>query len=195
MKKPKPKKKCAIEGCINPARGRGYCSRHYTRLIRHGSPTAGRTSIGDPTKFFEKALSYDGETCLNWPFGTGSNGYASMYVNGQITSATRMMCEKTHGPPPTPEHHAAHSCGKGHTGCIAKRHLRWATPAENHHDRIAHGTDNRGEKQWKAKLTRSQVIEIRERSKSMTQMAISRQFGVTFQTINDIVRRKTWAWL
>lgn len=31
---------CTIEGCEKPIVGRGWCSKHWTRWSRHGSPTA-----------------------------------------------------------------------------------------------------------------------------------------------------------
>lgn len=31
-------KSCSIEGCTSPVAGRGWCSKHYQRWVRHGDP-------------------------------------------------------------------------------------------------------------------------------------------------------------
>jgi hypothetical protein len=38
---------CDVDGCERRAVARGVCSAHHKRLMRHGSPTAGRKSPGD----------------------------------------------------------------------------------------------------------------------------------------------------
>ena len=48
------------------------------------------------------------------------------------------MCFLAHGEPPTPDHVAAHSCGKGRDGCVHPKHLRWATSSENALDLSVH---------------------------------------------------------
>ena len=39
------KRTCSIEGCEDPARGRGWCNRHLLRWQRHGHPLAGGPSL------------------------------------------------------------------------------------------------------------------------------------------------------
>lgn len=34
----RPNKVCKIDNCTSPVSGRGYCSKHYQRLRRHGDP-------------------------------------------------------------------------------------------------------------------------------------------------------------
>jgi hypothetical protein len=99
------------------------------------------------------------------------------------------------GPPPTPEHEAAHSCGKGHEGCIAPGHLEWKTPAENTADRLVHGTHSRGERSYWAKLTEADVREILAMKGIIPQRKLAVRFGVTHQTIYKILRRQIWAWV
>src|SRR5690606_12175061 len=78
----------------------------------------------------------DHARCLKWPFGRSGHGYAGQAtVDGVREAAYRHMCRLAHGNSPSSEHQAAHSCGKGHEGCINPNHLRWATPAENQSDR------------------------------------------------------------
>jgi hypothetical protein len=105
------------------------------------------------------------------------------------------MCELAHGPAPTPEHEAAHSCGKGAAGCLTLRHLRWATAPENQADKIAHGTAPRGEHNPSSKLTEDDVRFIRAHHRKLRNLDMAERFGVNKEHISNIVRRKTWAWL
>jgi hypothetical protein len=137
-------------------------------------------------------LAYDGNECLIWPYARIKAGYAQL---GGGKYVHRLACEELYGPPPTPEHEAAHSCGNGHLGCVAKRHLSWKTHAENMADKLIHGTHNRGERQGRSKLTEANVREIRQLNGIFLDREIAAIFGVSRGTINDIMRRTTWGWL
>lgn len=106
-----------------------------------------------------------------------------------------MVCEDVYGPPPLPDAEAAHNCGNGHLGCVAKTHLRWDTPVGNQADKLLHGTDNRGEKHPLAKLSEVEVREIRRLGSSRTQISLANQFGVTEGAVRSILIGKNWAWL
>lgn len=71
--------------------------------------------------------------------------------------------------------------------------LAWGTPLENSADKNLHGTDNRGEKCYKAKLTNADVLAIRARyANSETLSDIAKDFPVVASGIFKIVRRETW---
>jgi hypothetical protein len=76
------------------------------------------------------------EECVDWPYARNPDGYGNLHVapGGPWKAAHRYACEQAHGLPPTPKHEAAHSCGRGASGCVNPRHLRWATSAENKAD-------------------------------------------------------------
>lgn len=187
---------CSIPECGKPSLKRGYCSAHYLRWYHHGEPLGGGTSPGAAGRYLlEVVLPYDGDDCLTWPFGRNGKGYGSVRVNGRPTLVHRLSCEAEHGPPPSPLHQAAHSCGKGHLGCVTKRHLRWATYAENRADMLIHDTRNRGPRNGSAKLTAEQVHTIRMLKGMHTEPAIAAMFGVSRGAVNGIHRRKSWAWL
>lgn len=186
---------CTIDGCSNPKLARGYCGKHYYRWRVHGTTDAGWTEYGEPLAWLEAHVDYAGEECLTWPFAT-QKGYGVFRRDGENVGAHREMCERRNGPPPSPEHEAAHTCGKGHEGCIHPGHLVWKTRPENFADKVEHGTDNRGEKNWNAKLTSSGVVLIRqELARGVSCADLGDRFGVTDGCIRRIGKRETWSWL
>jgi hypothetical protein len=187
---------CSIPDCDKPARNRGWCSMHYWRWSNYGEPTAlTRRQYGGAQKFLrEVVLTYQGDDCLTWPFAR-VKGYGQIRINKRTWLVTRIVCEHVNGPPPTPSHSAAHECGNGHEGCCNPRHLTWKSARENSGDRLRHGTHLRGERQNGAKLTESDIHDIRAMQGTMTQSAIAAHFGVDQSHISDIHRRKIWAWL
>jgi hypothetical protein len=146
---------------------------------------------GTPYAFILAHVDYQGDGCLTWPFSRDQHGRGHLKVDDKGWWAHRLMCTLAHGDPPTPKHTAAHSCGKGHEGCIHPQHLSWKTQKENLADCALHGTAART---WYGRggiLKPDQVQEIREARGIKTQLALSRQFGVSEGAINDIWRGRT----
>ena len=187
---------CSILGCGKPkAAGRkGYCLAHYKRERRHGDPTKGHASHGEPLAWLAAHRDHASDDCLFWPFATGSNGRGGVYHDGRVEKPACVMCEMAHGPRPSAEHHCAHRCGNGHLACCNQRHLRWATPSENEMDKIAHGTSNRGDRNGSAKLSPEQVLAIYQ-NRPATQASLAEQNGVGQQIISLIQQEKRWGWL
>lgn len=194
---------CALRECNNPpAKGRlGFCNSHYKKLVRHGNPRGGRQSRracdGEPTIWLLAHVRHEGEDCLKWPFAHRGNGYGILSATDHRrgVSAHRYMCELAHGPAPTSNHLAAHSCGQGHKGCVNPKHIRWATPAQNAADRIRHGTEQRGERNAISKLTAADVLFIRSAWPDQSQNQLAARFNVNQATVWRILHRKAWAWL
>jgi hypothetical protein len=113
-------------------------------------------------------------------------------INAHISldNVCRYICEKLNGSPPTPEHEAAHSCGKGHLGCVNGSHLRWDTHRGNMADMIIHGTVIRGEPSLQSKLTERQISQIKSMQNTHTHTQLAKLFGVTQVTITRIINDK-----
>jgi hypothetical protein len=188
---------CKIEGCIKPVRTRGWCTAHYNRWQRHGDPLGGQIAQGEAQRFYrEVVLPYDGTDCLFWPYATIGRGYACMDPrDGKSRYVHRRLCEEVHGPAPSPDHEAAHSCGKGHEACVTKGHLSWKTPAGNHADKLIHDTHNRGERHGLSKVTEAEARAILALKDKKTQREIAADFSVSQSIVARIHQRETWAWL
>jgi hypothetical protein len=185
---------CTIDGCGKRHKAQGLCSAHYTRLRRHGDPLKGGTPFGEPMAWLNAHADHDGQECLPWPFGKNHAGYGKIWTGSKVDLVSRVMCERRHGPPPTPKHEAAHNCGNGRAGCCNPSHLEWKDRTQNQADRVRHGTDNRGEKHYGHKLNSSAVEFIRA-NPTLPTRALAETFGVRPNTIKAARSGQTWSWI
>lgn len=191
-----PTTTCTIPGCGKPHRSLGLCMAHYYRQKRNGNPLSGRATPGEPERFLrDSVLTYNGENCLIWPYWRSSDGYGRININRKSKIVSNVVCAKVHGPAPTKFYEAAHSCGNGHLGCVNPHHLSWKTRADNHADKLIHGTHNRGERHKQVKLKEADVRFIRSMRGKIERVVLAERFGITASTIGQIQRRSIWAWL
>jgi hypothetical protein len=182
-------KECSVAGCEAQARSGGMCINHYLRNKKYGSPTGGRASPGERERWIRAHVGFQNDDCLPWPFGKPDR-YGCLTVDGVTTGAHRLMCILAHGPAPSDRPETAHSCGFGL--CVNPKHLRWANGAENHEDRLIHGTDIRGAKCYAAKLTEDQVRYIRSTAGVITAAELARRFDVAPVTVRAVRQWRTW---
>jgi hypothetical protein len=188
---------CSIDECGRVTVARGLCKKHYERWQRHGDPLFVRfnkAKSGAPQEFIEIALNHqDKEGCLYWPFARNGNGYAiKERTTNESQLVSRIICEKVHGPPPSTKHESCHNCGKGNLGCINPHHLRWDTRTGNQAERVIHGTDNRGERHGRSKLSWEQVREIRKMQGILSGDKVAAKFNVKPTIIYNIWQGRKW---
>ena len=163
--------------------------------VNNGKSEPIKSLRGVAQEFYKNVVrKYEGNNCLEWPH-TRSSGYGQMWLNGRMHIVSRVLCEELHGPPPTVEHEAAHSCGNGRSGCVTKRHLSWKTAKENAEDKLIHGTHTRGDKNGNAKLNEAQAREIFAFAGKEKSAVTAKRYGVDRKTVREIQSKKTWAWL
>jgi len=134
-----------------------------------------RANLGFPYK----------DWCLIWPFSRSQTGYA-MIGEGNIR-VHRVMCEHRHGPAPSPNHYAAHSCDRGHDGCVNPWHLDWKTPSENQLDRY-----KGGEILPARKLTADEARQIRDLKGLQPILETAAKFNISESNVRLIQAGKTW---
>ncbi len=146
--------------------------------------------LGGATRIFlEQSLELETDDCIIWPFSLDKGGYAQARDAVGQYRPHRRVCEKAHGPAPTPRHHAAHLCGN--RPCINKRHLMWATPSENEiHKSQLHGLKRRSTQRT---LTDDQVRDIRRRAAEGEQMIVlAAEYSMSNVAISKIVRWRAY---
>lgn len=184
---------CDIPGCKKPRRRKRapFCGAHYSRLLKHGDPLI--TVNAPPSErrqFIDRAIGYSGDECLYWPFGKSGNGYGEIQIGGKRVAVHALVCARLHGPAPTSEHQVAHSCGRGHLGCVNPSHLRWATSLENAGDKILHGTSGVGSLNPRAILHETDIPAIRSDPRRAS--IIAREYGVSRNRIWAIKTNREW---
>jgi len=122
------------------------------------------------------------------------DGYLRCRLNAELPrtfAVHRVVAEAFFGPCPS-EKQVNHLDGvKANNGID---NLEYVTTLENIRHATTCGLKARGERQWAAKLTATQVREIRRAfaAGEANQPALGRQYGVLQATISGIVRRRTW---
>lgn len=147
-------------------------------LKRDRGTWTSRRGEGEVAKWLRYHANYDAEWCLIFPFSRNDEtGYGSFGHEGKQRYAHRFMCELVHGPAPADKPYCAHSCGRGHEGCVHPKHLSWKSISENLLDRRQHGTVRHGSRAT-PKLTEEQIAQIRALKGQKTQQQLADMFGV-----------------
>lgn len=95
------------------------------------------------------------------------------------------------GGPPKDKPHCGHRNGVPNDNRLAN--LRWVSRSENEIEKRQHGTSNRGVGNGRARLTESQVREIKRRLlRGESQQVLAKEFDTPSVTINHINTGRTW---
>lgn len=159
-------------------------------LISKPYNTKQQRKFHEKQEFLENLPYSDG--CIEWPWGTFQSGYARVNIKrGQRffgRRAHRIVCEIYHGPPSSPDLQACHSCHN--RKCVNPRHIRWDTCQANHDDKVAIGSQTKGETHGRALLTWAEVDRIRTETRPYKEWA--QMFGVSVATIAQVRSGRIW---
>jgi len=145
--------------------------------------------------FWDRAnnIKIDENGCHNFLGHLNDDGYARINKDGKLVFVHREIWIKHNGEIPD-KMCVCHKCDN--PKCLNIGHFFLGTHAENMADRKIKGrcSDNRGAKNPSAKLSESQVIDIKNRiaAGKETCYAIAREYGVKGETILHIKNGHTW---
>jgi len=144
------------------------------------------------SRFWSKVDMRGHDDCWPWTAGRGSHGYGQINVGyHKPITAHRFSYELHRGPIPVGMC-VCHSCDN--PLCVNPAHLFLGTHADNMADMMAKGRSAHGELNGHAKLTRADVLSVRERlAAGESQQSIGDSFGVCRQTVSHIAVGKRWA--
>ena len=134
--------------------------------------------------------------CWEWTRGKNSDGYGRCYEK-RGASLTHILSYLTFIGPIPDGMGICHTCDN--PGCINPKHLAAGTQQDNIKDRHIRGRDNhpQGESNPNSKLTKQQVLEIRERYKRTSYHKsnakdLAKEYGISLSQVGVIVSGRRW---
>ena len=139
------------------------------------------------------------DRCWLWSGDTNDWGYGRLSVQGKPVRAHRYSYEKHYGVQPG-KRLVCHTCDV--PNCVRPDHLFLGTDLDNSRDAKRKGMlipppVAYGEDRWNAKLTRDDVLKIRDAHArgGVTHAALADKFDVSRRHIGKIVSKQEWAWV
>ena len=134
--------------------------------------------------------------CLKHAENKNGYFYVALYQNGKQNRLLvhRLVAFTFLGNPPSEKHQVTHKDRDFANNHVSN--LRWTTRKEIGADKITRGTSTKGEKNHTAKLTESNVHEIKILlTEGHNQKYIADKFGVSPSTVSLINTNKVWSHL
>jgi len=125
-------------------------------------------------------------SCWFWQGGKTGAGYGGYWSNGRTIGSHRAIYEFLNGAPG--EGKVLHICDNRH--CVNPEHLFLGTSKQNSEDMVKKEQQSRGEDRPLAKLSETNIPNIRNSKESNSVLA--KQYAVSRTTIQDARSGKTW---
>lgn len=139
------------------------------------------------SRFWEKIVPVTESGCWIWTGATSHSGHGQFYWKGKLSRSHRVSWEIRFGAIPG-DASVLHKCDV--PCCVNPEHLFLGSQADNMRDMREKGRSCAGEVNSHSKLTKEDVIHIRESAFGGAQMAAT--FGVSHSTICDIRAGRSW---
>ncbi len=136
-----------------------------------------------------------GHTCWEWTGEKMRRGYGRLSFEGKRQLASHFSYEYFHKIKIPNGMCICHKCDN--PGCVNPQHLFLGTQKDNIQDAVKKNRVDRthkakGEMAGNSKLTNIQVISIRKEYKKGNGVVLAKKYGVTCQTIYEIIKNETW---
>jgi hypothetical protein len=189
--------------CGKPPKAKDLCSKHYSRLLRHGDPDAVTLVHGDGWERYEAKVDRSGgpAACHPWLGSIDDGGYGSLRFGGQTRRAHQVAWIREHGPIPEGVEidHQCHNealqagrCRPGiclHRRCCNELHLAAKTRAQ-------HVTDTPRVSHVRAKLDEDKIRRILALLAAGSGAGpIMSGFGIGPTTVYRIKTGQQWGWV
>jgi hypothetical protein len=184
-----PEKTCFIEGCGNLNFARGFCNKHYQKLLKHNGPFP-RFTLEE--RFWSKVDIKSESECWNWKAFKNNKGYGQFTIYKQTIRSHRFSYQLSYGEIPE-DKIIRHKCDN--PSCVNPKHLEIGTHVDNVADRVNRGRSLFGERHPRTILTEVEVIEILGLKSKARAKDLGTKYGVGEGTIHNIWARRSWAHL
>lgn len=148
-------------------------------------------SEADKVRFWEKVDRRGPDECWEWTKGCYEGGYGHFHDrNNRDLRAHRVAFVVTNG---DTDLLVLHHCNN--PPCCNPNHLYAGTQEDNRHKCVAEGraVDNRGENSGQAKLTESDIREIRRLyANGWLQREIAKEYDISKSQVSVICNNKQW---
>ncbi len=185
---------CKEQECGKPKRKRGWCESHYNLIWRRGLKQRKFERIHQSVSIEERLklkskLNVD-TGCLDWLVPHNATGYGFVRHNGKNRGAHVVSWELANNASAS-GFVIMHTCDN--RKCINPDHLVCGNDTLNMQDKVSKNRQAKGTDFKSSKLNEQKIIEIIEKYMSgMSQLEISKLFGVDASHISNIVNRKVW---
>lgn len=167
--------------------GQRYFLRHG-KIKRLGKTIAqGRLPNGKSLEYLREHLFAKTTDCVVWPFRCAPNGYGQIYFEGNTFGVHRVAWILAFGTIPEGKD-VLHHCDN--RPCFNLLHLFLGDDLSNKADQKAKGRQPARERHLQAKLTESQVAEIRVATGF--HYVIAERYGVERSTVTAIKNGRIW---
>lgn len=156
---------------------------------------SGRNERLNLDKFMEKVMPEPNTGCWLWSDNLSEKGYGNtvkMLPTGKSIRGAHRISFYLHNGEFDYSKCVCHKCDT--PCCVNPDHLFLGTPQENTMDMKLKGRASKGEHIPTAKLTESNVIEIRNRYAigGHTTRSLAKEYGIDHGNLSGIIRRDTW---
>ena len=187
MKKPRKRAACSI--CGSPAKGLGYCSKHYQNYIRLGTPFCRQKNTIEIFLNKINSLPLNQEGCKIWSEGNDRDGYGFFCIDKIIYRVHRLLYI-TLQPGDYEGLVIRHICDT--PACCNINHLTVGTTQDNTDDMVGKDRHVYGERVGTSRLSNEQAKEIRSKYPEKNTTQLAQEYNVCKQTICNIINNLTY---